>query len=717
MRHPCTMLLAAAALVYFDGVSTAAESYMVVPSTQVLSPSGVNSYSTTRLLRIHQSVNNEERGISGPSIELVQGWLKKGMITDDIAGLLTLGKAADDLLTGSLLNAWVSYIKLFNKENPGEKMSMVATLTARFGDEAVATMVEAAKKVPKTAIIAKQVQAEQIQQWLVAGKTPTDVFALLKLKNEGTRLFYQPQLTTWVKYMDEFNTVNPGTQLTSIAILKKYYADDVLAKMIATVRKTSSTSDTAKRLETELLREWFNSMKSPTDILRLLNLHKAGLKASESPLFTVWKNYIQLFNTVDPRFKMDMLEGWLKKDKITEDTFRLLTLGNAADDLLTGSLLNAWVSYIKLFNKENPAEKMSIIATLTARFGDEAVATMVEAAKKVPTSAAIAKQVQAEQIQHWLAAGKVPDDIFVLLKLNKEGTRLFAQPQLNAWVKYMDEFNMAKPKRKTTLLSALSTRYNEPTLVQMMIAAKKVPSTNSLALRLQYEQTRFWLRANQNPADIFVMLKLHRAGDTLLSNPLFGAWAKYTADFRKINPGTEFTTMGTMRNYYKDDILTNMILAAGKFSSTSDLARRLEAELLREWYFAAKSPLGVFRLLNLPNTKLKLLESPLYTVWTNYITYFNKVVPNSKVDLLATLTKVYGESNLSRVLIAAEKVPSTKAAATALQKEQSNRWLVAKRDPTEVYFLWHVDKAAAKSPNRLLYGDYVTAYAKRYGLN
>jgi hypothetical protein len=150
-------------------------------------------------------------------------------------------------------------------------------------------------------------------------------------------------------------------------------------------------------------------MKTPTDIMRILKLRKLGLKAPNSPLCPIVTKYMNLFNTVDPRFKKDTLQNWLKKGLISEDDFALLTLGKSADDLLTSSQLSAWKNYVNLFNKENPTEKVSALAALTARFGDDALATMIDAAKKVPKTETMATQLQAEQIKHWLDAGKLPD--------------------------------------------------------------------------------------------------------------------------------------------------------------------------------------------------------------------------------------------------------------------------------------------------------------------
>ncbi|KAG6616204.1 putative secreted RxLR effector protein [Phytophthora cinnamomi] len=401
----------------------------------------------TRQLRVHKSTyDGEERGITVPGLETVvnsvkstvsaeklQEWLKKGESTDDVFKLLVLDDAADDLLANPNLNAWINYIKLFNEENPTKKASLIATLTTHYGDDGLAKIIEAAKRVPSTEDIAKRIQTEQLQTWLVNKKTTNDVFGLLALDKAG-------------------------------------------------------------------------------------------------------------------------------------------------DDLLANPLLNTWISYMKLYNENNPTKKTSLIATLTAHYGDDGVANIVEAGKRIPRASPIAKRVQTEQIQRWLVDGKSPDDVFALLKLDKAGSGLFTQPQVNTWVKYMDDFKKANPNDEMTLFSALSKRYNEETLVQMLMAAKKVPSTESVAVRIQGEQTKYWLSEDvkKTPAEVLELLHLDNQGVALFSNPLFTAWIKYTDEFNKIYYGERLTAISALKKLYEVDAFSKMVLEAMKNPRTASLAKRME---------------------------------------------------------------------------------------------------------------------------------------------
>ncbi|KAF4029609.1 hypothetical protein GN244_ATG18704 [Phytophthora infestans] len=639
--------------------------------------------------------------------DMLKDWLKKGLITDETFRMLTLGNAADEFLNGSLLSAWATYIKVFNQESPTQQLSLLATLTARFGDEAVSTMVETAKRVPTTKDVANRVQAEQIQHWMTLGKTPDDVFTLLKLNTAKSLFFDQPPVNTWLQYMDNFSKANPGAQFSTIATLRKLYTDDVLAKMIIVAGKNAKTAEAGKNVETALLRTWFNEMKTPTDVIRLLGLRTPG-QTSVAPVLT---KYIALFNKVDPRFKTEMLQNWLKRGLITDETFRLLTLGNAADELLNGSMLSAWATYIKVFNQENPTQPMSLLASLTARFGDEAASTMLEAARKTPTTKRLASSIQREQSRHWLSVKKHPDDIFVLLKLNTATSRLFDQPQLNTWVRYVDAFNEANPTSTTTLLSTLRTRYKEDTLAQMLVVARtKGGSVGQTATRIQAEQTKLWLKSNKTPGEVFEMLQLKKLGTNFLSHPIFNAWVKYTDDYRKKNLGTYRSALTTLRKTHSDETLAKLFIEASKVAKTAKMGKRLHAELLREWSLTGATPVRVFLRLNLGKMDPKVFESPLYSMWTSYISMFKKVNPTFKDDPVKMLVSIYGHRDLTALLLAAEKAPSTKDIAIKLQKELLELWQAAKMDPSRVYSALHVEREAKNSPIRMFWSEYVKAF-------
>ncbi|KAG1706415.1 hypothetical protein DVH05_001563 [Phytophthora capsici] len=406
----------------------------------------------------------------------------------------------------------------------------------------------------------------------------------------------------------------------------------------------------------------------------------------------------------------DELDELLNAGKSADDVFKLLSL-DKVDDLLGNSKLHEWIAYMKAFNQKTPSERTSIIATLTAHYGDDGVAKMIEAAKKVRTTSALAKRVQAEQTQRWLVDGKTPTQVFQLLKLDEAGTDLFTQPQIVTWAKYFEDFHKVKPNKEATLFTFLQPRYKEATLAHMLIAAEKIPATKSIATRVQAELTSLWLTNKVEPADVFKLLQLDEIGMPLLKDPVFNAWVKYTDDFHKFHFGTKLTTISVLSKFYQDDVLTKMILAASKHSSTSEIARRLYKEQQRNWYMSKfRAPEHVFQLLRLDQGDIPLLERPLFGTWTKYMVYYSDLRPKEDVSLLTVLNKVYKERDLSQILVEAYHVPRTKDLATNLLSSQLDRWLVAKKDPVEVFYLLRVEGATAKDVRKLLYNKYRNAF-------
>ncbi|KUF97580.1 hypothetical protein AM588_10007973 [Phytophthora nicotianae] len=400
---------------------------------------------------------------------------------------------------------------------------------------------------------------------------------------------------------------------------------------------------------------------------------------------------------------------------------KALQLQKVGDALLDSAQLTALIKYLKLFNEANPTKKTTLVATLTAHYGNQGLAKIIEAGQQVPKTARMANRLQTEQVQLWMGQGKTPEQVFGLLKLNKFwplswiSSDLFNRPGLATWVKYLDDFNDANPDKKTTLISILSSRYSDKALANMLIQANKAQSTSSIAKRIQAEQTQLWLKHGKKPEDIFTMLQLEKAGDTLFENPLFSAWIKYADDFRLLYD-TDLATMSTLISHYSDEAVAKMITKAHGNPKTKNIAERLESELQRDWLFTKQSTYDVFIMMNLDRTLDKVLENPLFSVWYNYGLYVNKMNLGGKWNPAELLTRLCGgDQQLSDVLIAATKVPSTRKMAVELQKWQMTRWLEKRVEPKRVHSLLGVE-GAADDVSLLLYSKYVEGYDKLMGI-
>ncbi|KAG1694057.1 hypothetical protein DVH05_022074 [Phytophthora capsici] len=417
---------------------------------------------------------------------------------------------------------------------------------------------------------------------------------------------------------------------------------------------------------------------------------------------------------------VDDVETWLKRGDTANKVFKALKLQKAGDNLLDNPQLPTLMRYLRLFNEANPTKKTSLLATLTTHYGNRGLTKIIEAglASTSKKTVATAKHLQTEQIHYWMAHGRSPESVFGVLKLDKLlpftwiSSDLFEKPGLKTWIRYLDEFNAENPKQKTTLISILSKRYNDKTLANMLIAANKAESTSSIAKRIQAEQTLQWLKTGKKPSDLFTMFQLQKAGATLFQNPLFPAWIKYADDFRVIYRDTQLETMTTLMKHFNDDVLAKMIMTAYDVPSTKSLASRLHAELLRGWQRRQETPDDLYILLKLDKVQNKLLESPLFDVWAKFMISYNQLKPKkSKYDLITTLTYRFGgDRELSKMLLAAEKVPSTKAMASELQNLQLTHWLNKLKSPKLVSSYLGAEGAAADDVSSILYQKYLKSF-------
>ncbi|KAE8951967.1 hypothetical protein PF010_g32987 [Phytophthora fragariae] len=78
-------------------------------------------------------------------------------------------------------------------------------------------MLVAAKEAPTTRNLAAQLEEVQLANWLTSKKTADDVFKLLKLDDEGAKLFDTPVFSTWVSYASKLDEKNPDELMFSVS--------------------------------------------------------------------------------------------------------------------------------------------------------------------------------------------------------------------------------------------------------------------------------------------------------------------------------------------------------------------------------------------------------------------------------------------------------------------------------------------------------------------
>jgi hypothetical protein len=473
-------------------------------------------------------------------LQQVQHWLQTKKSPDDVFELLALSKAGGALFESPRLSSWVNYVDQFNARYPDESVRLIATLRASYKSEDLTKMLNAAKKTPRMASVARRVEADQ--RWAMKD-TPENFFLQLKLGKMGDDLIGSPQLTTWVSFMKEYNAKNPSAKATLIGTLTASYGDARLARMIEAAMKVKDTQRTGKRLQTEQLQRWLDGGRTPDEVFTLLKLDKVDASLFQSPS------------------------------------------------------MNTWSKYLNAYNAKNPDEKTSLIPVLVAHYGDKRALEMVRLVGKAKSLESSAATLQAELMQHWLALRTEPSQVLTLLNLEKAGDDLLANPLFGTWTKYADDFRAKFPDEETSLMAALMRYYKEDDLATMAARSYGVPGAKKAAERVQAELFTSWMQARKNPYRLFLELRLRNAGDKVFESPLFSFWTRYFDDFTKFS-GERTSMVSALSDQFGDARLVQMLVSAAKVPSTETLATKLQDDLLNLWLEAKRSPKEVAALLS-----------------------------------------------------------------------------------------------------------------------
>jgi hypothetical protein len=270
-----------------------------------------------------------------------------------------------------------------------------------------------------------------------------------------------------------------------------------------------------------------------------------------------------------PAATTEIVQGWLKTSKLPSEAFVWLKLDKAGHKLLENGQFATWVKYVDRFNKQNPNEPTTVIATLASHYSSQELTKILEAAKKVPGTTKLSTRLEGEL--RWMSKDS-PAQYFTRLALDKQGNKLLESPELTTWINYMKLFNKDNPNRQTSLVATLTKSYGDGGLVKILEAARKVPKTATTARRLEAEQVQLWLKNEKTPNSVFQLLKLHLADDQLLASPQLTTWLNYMKLFNREHPDKQTTLITTLSTNYGAKELAGMLMSAQKVLARLRLA-------------------------------------------------------------------------------------------------------------------------------------------------
>nr|AEK80795.1 Avh161.2 [Phytophthora sojae] len=255
--------------------------------------------------------------------------------------------------------------KGYSKANMNSEQAtkaIVSTLAAKYSDERLVEMMVAAKKVSSTKKMATKLEAAQMQNWLSNKVSADDAFQFLKLDLKRSSVLESPQLKNWINYMD-MSKDDPYKWLLEGLLKLDDNSAIRTAGMLGATKQNSDASPIAQNVEDLLLQSWMP-------------------------------------NTAD-------------------DIFKRLALNKQGEQLFENPAIVTRAAFATKLDKQNAGESM--LSVLKATYRDEVLLSrMLAAAKERDSTKTIATNLEKAQFKDWSSTGKSTDDVFDLLKLDRQ---------------------------------------------------------------------------------------------------------------------------------------------------------------------------------------------------------------------------------------------------------------------------------------------------------
>ncbi|POM69500.1 Secreted RxLR effector peptide protein [Phytophthora palmivora] len=335
-----------------------------------------NIVAPKRLLRRYRE-DDEERAIGGGAISELATKLKGGT-TNLAKKFVGINKYEDQLankldpisvynaLTAPRLTKLTADVEKINSNNLIKKVSVIGILTARYGDVSLAKALVTAKKEAGDPVLALQIQAlrkDQMTRWLKGGNSVDDVFNLLKILDDGYHMIASRKLEVLDDYIKFVNPKKYDQTSLAKTLIKTYGSEDKVLKLLEAGKKHGHM---ANLLEKSLLSKWAGEGQAPITAFQRLKLHLS------------------------------------------------------VDDAFAADNLNKIAKYVDDFNAKNSDTKKSTLKLYTNSFGDAAVAEKLVSAMDNSAKISIAMKLQTQQLQGWINSGKSLDNMFTILKVEKQ---------------------------------------------------------------------------------------------------------------------------------------------------------------------------------------------------------------------------------------------------------------------------------------------------------
>ncbi|OWZ15799.1 RxLR effector protein [Phytophthora megakarya] len=492
-------------------------------------------------------------------------------------------------------------------------MAILTTLMTKYGDDALPKLLTEAKRVSSTNVIARNLEEAQLMKWVADKMSIDSIFNLLKLDEAGGDLFKSPLLSTWVKYA--FKLEKQPQKTISVAI----------------------------KLEKVELEQWLSNGKSSEEAFKLLSLNDETGNLLKNPTFNTWVScvtnadkenpYDVVFAKLSTRYddedmfklifsakqdsktyafaknlELPQLKAWARDDKSPSDVFKLLSLQvEEGIDLLKSDKLRVWVAYVEQL-KKNPDEVL--LNELKLRYNDENLASMLAMSKTDYNSKQTGERLESFLQNNWIGEDKTAQDVFKLMKLEREGDAIFTSPMWSSWNSYVLKVSKDNPDESMYLI--LKSQFGEEKLKTMIGAAKENRRTKNIADKLQEE---IWRSEGKSADDIFKLLKLNEKKEKFFEGPMLSTWISYVTKLEKfkVNPN-EFVIITYLEKQFGEVKLAHILTMEKKqnhVATTKKVITDLQGMQFKRWMTEAGVDPNRLELMLLDGTSEKIIPANL----------------------------------------------------------------------------------------------------------
>ncbi|POM66053.1 Secreted RxLR effector peptide protein [Phytophthora palmivora] len=424
-----------------------------------------HSISTERMLRVESKGENDEaRGGIDKLTNLITSKASKIRESADLKAAmygkdngvralnkLHLGDDVASALANKKLDTLKMFITKFNEKNPNRQITLIGTLSARYGDDVVANTLQILHKnslmPPELAATARTLREEQLSEWLMKDKSVMDVFKLLKLSDDGYETLFSRKMEVLVDYIKKFNVKYSEHETLLMTLTTSVGDESKLVPIIAKAKTNSLTEVNARRVENQLVKKWRSENLEPENVWKLLNM------------------------------------------------------GTNADDVISSGKLRTFSKYASKYNKNNPNSEVSVIGIFTAKYGDAAVAKALLNAKDHPSTKEFATMLQMKQLEGWMKREMSVDDAFTLLKIKSDDTLSLVANKFDTLDEYIKLFNSENPLRKANTFTVLRDGFGEANFAIML---SKYSSSQPYASEYQDLLFKDWIKRKLQPMNFFV---------------------------------------------------------------------------------------------------------------------------------------------------------------------------------------------------------------------